>query len=107
MHRQHQIILAGNRTQLVKDDVSEYRSGETSDRQHVANDRQYSLWGYHHGWLRAELLDSVTKVVRKADTQFVIIGWNALELAKTVNLKKNNYSIRPTPNILINESFIK
>jgi hypothetical protein len=36
-----------------------------------------------------------------------MIGWNALELAKTMGLKKNNYSIRPTPNILINESFIK
>ena len=36
-----------------------------------------------------------------------MIGWNALELAKTMSLKKNNYSIRPTPNILINESFLK
>ena len=36
-----------------------------------------------------------------------MIGLNALELAKTMSLKKNNYSIRPTPNILINESFLK
>jgi N6-L-threonylcarbamoyladenine synthase len=36
-----------------------------------------------------------------------MIGWNALELTKTMSLKKNNYSIRPTPNILINESFLK
>ena len=34
-----------------------------------------------------------------------MIGWNALELAKTMSLKKNNYSIRPTPNILINKSY--
>ena len=36
-----------------------------------------------------------------------MIGWNALELSKTISFKKNNYSIRPTPNILINENFIK
>ncbi|MDC0861898.1 tRNA (adenosine(37)-N6)-threonylcarbamoyltransferase complex transferase subunit TsaD [Alphaproteobacteria bacterium] len=36
-----------------------------------------------------------------------MIGWNALELAKTISLDKNNYNIRPTPNILINKSFVK
>ena len=36
-----------------------------------------------------------------------MIGWNALELSKTIKFKKNNYNIRPTPNILINENFIK
>ena len=36
-----------------------------------------------------------------------MIGWNALELSKNYKFKKNNYNIRPTPNILINENFIK
>ncbi len=36
-----------------------------------------------------------------------MIAWNAIELSKTGKIKKNNYNIRPTPNILINENFIK
>ena len=36
-----------------------------------------------------------------------MIAWNAIELSKTGKIKKNNYNIRPTPNILINENFIR
>ncbi len=34
-----------------------------------------------------------------------MIGWNAIELMKYGKIKFNNYNIRPTPNILINENF--
>ena len=36
-----------------------------------------------------------------------MIAWNAIELSRTRKVEKNNYNIRPTPNILINENFIK
>ena len=34
-----------------------------------------------------------------------MIGWNAIEVMRYGKIKLNNYNIRPTPNILINENF--
>ena len=34
-----------------------------------------------------------------------MIGWNAIEVMRYGKTKLNNYNIRPTPNILLNENF--